>query len=337
MQSTGYSRLADHERFYIKTHLDQRDSLRTIAEGLKRSPSSISREIRRNSDADGCYCPDAAGRQARHRRKSQAPPPAMNATMRFMVGCALRQRMSPEQITGTWRRYGVAAPCPNTIRKELRQGRLVDGDWKSCLRHRGRPRKKAGADAYPGQIPDRTGIEDRPSVVDARVRLGDFEADLIVGKGRRGCFLTVVERRTGLLLAAPLKRKTARETARALIRLLRPHKDVVKTITFDNGREFSWHRKVARTLDCETYFARPYHSWEKGGIENANGLIRDYFPKAEPLDRVSKRSLDAVVEALNHRPRKRLGWDSPSQAFAAEKDRTGQTELWCKADTGVLR
>ena len=337
MQSKGYGRLADHERFHIKTHLDQQDSLRTIAKGLKRSPSSISREIRRNSGADGRYCPEAAGRQARHRRKSQAPPPAMNATMRFTVGCALLQRLSPEQITGTWRRHGLAAPCPNTIRKELRLGRLVGGDWKSCLRHRGRPRKKAGADAYPGQIPDGKDIEHRPGVVDERVRLGDFEADLIVGKGHRGSFLTVVERRTGLLLAARLKRKTARETTRALIRLLRPHKDAVKTITFDNGREFPWHRKVAQALDCETFFARPHHSWEKGSVENANGLIRDYFPKAEPLDRVSRSALDAVVEALNHRPRKRLGWDSPSQAFAAEKDRTGQMELWCKADTGVLR
>ena len=166
-------------------------------------------------------------------------------------------------------------------------------------------------------------------------RVGDFEADLIVGVGRRGYLLTVVERRTGRLFAAPLKHKTARSVSRALVRLLRLYRDAVKTITYDNRREFAWRRRVARALDCRSCFARPYHSWEKGTVENANGLVRQYFSKHKPMNKVTKRELDAVADEINRRPRKRLGWDTPAQAFVAEIERTGQADMWYKPQGGV--
>ena len=337
MSKDRYSRLADDQRFYIKTRLDQGDSLRAIAEGLGVAPSTISREVQRNALADGAYCPDAAGRKSRQRRKAQAPPCAMNETMRFTAGCLLAERWSPEQISGRMRRVGVAMACPNTIYGEIRKGRVLSGGWAACLRHGGKRRRKADAERYPGCIPDRVGIERRPSVVDARARVGDFEADLIVGKGHRGCLLTVVERRTGMLLAAPLKDKTAASVSRALVGLMRPVREHVRTITFDNGREFAWHKRVAKALGCETYFARPYHSWEKGCVENGNGLLRQYFPKGMPLDGVTRREVAAAVDQLNRRPRKRLGWDAPIDAFARETQLIGQTELWYKPKTEVLR
>ena len=145
----------------------------------------------------------------------------------------------------------------------------------------------------------------------------------------------VGERTAGRLFAAPLKHKTARSVSRALVRLLRPYRDAVKTITYDNGREFEWRRRVARALDCRSCFARPYHSWEKGTVENANGLVRQYFPKHMPLDTVTKRALDAVADEINHRPRKRLGLDTPDQAFAAEIERTGQADMRYKPQGGV--
>ena len=141
----------------------------------------------------------------------------------------------------------------------------------------------------------------------------------------------LLERRTGLLFAAPLRNKKASTAASAIIRLLRPVKDYVHTITFDNGREFARHRRVACALRCDSYYARPYRSCDKGGVENANGLLRECFPKSMRLDQVRRKDVDAAVDDLNQRPKKRLGWNAPDEAFQQEIHGPPQGELWYKA------
>ena len=328
----GCSQLDDQDGFYLKTRLDMGDSLRSMAADLGRAPSTMAREAKRNGLGGGGHCDREAGRRARRRRRSQAPPPAMNKSMRVLVRCLMeRHQWSPEQIAEWMRRHGIqGVPCPATIHKFIRQDRANGGSLHKHLRHGGRRRQKSASQQYGGVIPDRVGIEERPSEVDARTRVGDFEVDLIVGAGHRGAILVIVERRAGKVFAAPPKRRKAADVARAIIRLLRPHKEHVKTLTFDNGREFSLHRRVARALGCRTYFARPHHSWEKGSVENANGLLRQYFPKGMPLDEVSRREVNAAVVELNHRPRKRLGWDAPEQAFHRETNAPHRGELWYK-------
>ena len=251
------------------------------------------------------------------------------------IGLIRLRLWSPEQIAHSLREWGVAnAPCPATIYRHVHDDRARGGKLFQCLRH-GCKRRRRPVDAqYLGVIPDRVGIERRPSVVDAKSRVGDYEADLIVGAGHKGAILVLLERRTGKLFAAPLRNKKAHTVARAVVRLLRPCRERVHTITFDNGREFSQHRRISRALDCECYFTNPYSSWEKGGVENANGLLRQYFPKKMRLDRVGKADVDAAIKELNERPRKRLGWNTPDQAFLSEMNAPPQGELWYKPIEG---
>ena len=259
-----YARLTGQDRFHIKTRLDAGDSMRSIAGALRRSPSTVAREVRRNAEPQGC-CALTAGRKAAARQRGKSPPRRMTPDTVALVNALLRIKWSPERITGFLRLIlGLQAPCPVTIYEHVRRDRLGGGRLFNCLRHGGRRRKSRWTGRYEGRIPNRVDIDGRPAVVDARIRVGDWEADLVMGAGRRGAIVTDLERRTGLLLAKGVRRKMADATARALLDMLRPHRGDVRTLTFDNGREFSQHERIARSLGCDCYFAKPYHSWPAG-------------------------------------------------------------------------
>ena len=172
-----------------------------------------------------------------------------------------------------------------------------------------------GKNDYRGRIPGRVDIDERPSIVDDRARVGDFEADTVIGGKHKGAIVTLAERRTRLFFAFPIFKKTAELTNDAIIRLLTPIKQYVHTITFDNGREFSMHQAIAEALDCDNYFAKPYHSWQRGLNEQSNGLLRRYFPKKMDLRNVTEKEVWEATEKLNHRPRKCLGYKTPWEAF----------------------
>ena len=137
----------------------------------------------------------------------------------------------------------------------------------------------------------------------------------MIGKNHKGVLVTLDERITKLRLAMPVSNKKARAVTDAMIHLFSPLKRFVKTITFDNGKEFTLHEEVAKKLHCDTYFAKPYHSWERGQNENANGLLRQYFPKSMELIDVTKKQVFDAVHRLNSRPRKCLGYKTPYEAF----------------------
>ena len=158
-------------------------------------------------------------------------------------------------------------------------------------------------------MPDRVGIENRPAIVDQKTRIGDWEADTIVGKNQKSALLTLVERTTRYTIICKLKNLKAEDTARAAIRVLKAYKARVHTITMDNGKEFYQHTKIAKALKAETYFCRP------GLNENTNGLIRQYFPKQTDFRNISNREIRRVQDELNHRPRKTLGYETPSVLF----------------------
>lgn len=151
--------------------------------------------------------------------------------------------------------------------------------------------------------------------MDERSRLGDFEADTVVGRGRSGDLVTIAVRSTGLLLAELVPTLETDIVCPAVINQLLPFKDIVKTITFDNGREFSRHYVVATALDVECYFTRPYHSWEKGSVENANGLLRQYFKKDSSFAHLTQADVQRACDLINHRPRKRFGFHTPYEMF----------------------
>ena len=166
-----------------------------------------------------------------------------------------------------------------------------------------------------GQLANRRCISERPAVVDSRSRLGDWEADTIVGKGRQQALVSLTERKSKLTLLAKVEPATAEAVETAIARLLGPLAQHVQTITSDNGREFARHEQIAAKLQADFYFAHPYASWERGLNENTNGLVRQYFPKGSDFTSITEESLEQVMQRLNHRPRKTLGFTTPHRVF----------------------
>ena len=231
----------------------------------------------------------------------------------------LKKQYSPEQISGVLNKEHGISLSHQAIYDHVGADKSDGGHlWKN-LHHSSKKRKKRyGSNDYRGRIKNRVGIEKRPAVVDERSRIGDWEIDTIIGKGHKGTLVTIVERKSRYTLSECVNSKNAREVAEATVELLSPIKDKVLTITADNGREFSLHEEIARRLDTQFYFARPYHSWERGTNENTNSLIRQYFPKSTDLREVTDGQVKFVCDRLNDRPRKTLDFLRPNHAFLKE-------------------
>jgi IS30 family transposase len=183
------------------------------------------------------------------------------------------------------------------------------------LRSQKKRRKRYGRHSRRGQIPNRTSIEQRPAIVARKSRLGDWEADTIMGARHRGAILSCTERKSKLTLLGKLETKQAREVERAFNQLLSPCAERVHTLTVDNGKEFWQHQAIAAALQTRIYFAHPYASWERGLNENTNGLIRQYFPKKYDFTRITHQDVQQVAARLNNRPRKTLGFKTPNEVF----------------------
>ncbi len=169
------------------------------------------------------------------------------------------------------------------------------------------------------QIKNRVSIDDRPQVVDDKSRMGDWEIDTVIGKGHSGALVTIVERVTNFTVSRQVNNKSAAAVTKATIALLKPLKDVVHTITADNGKEFSYHEEISKALEAEVYFAHPYSSWERGLNENTNGLLRQYFPKSTDFKKVSQVDVNRAVKRLNARPRKYLDFKTPDDLMAEHR------------------
>jgi transposase, IS30 family len=239
---------------------------------------------------------------------------AVNARMvdeeawRFAQEMLLHQ-WSPEQISGH------ADISPETVYQRVYADKKAGGLlWKN-LRCQKKRRKRYGKIERRGSIPNRLFIEDRPTIVAERKRIGDWEADTIIGKNHRQAIVSIVERKTGLTLIQKVERKTAQAVSQAMIELMTPYRNKVHTITSDNGKEFAGHEAIAKQLQADFYFAHPYASWERGTNENTNGLIRQYFPKNRDFTTITQQEIDTAMERLNNRPRKRLGYQTPNQVF----------------------
>jgi IS30 family transposase len=241
------------------------------------------------------------------------------------VAQRLYDRWSPEQIAG---RLAHQAPAPlqgltishTTIYRWIWADRQRTGQFRPCLRIARKPRRKPyGKPSRQGQILGKRSIDDRPRQANERRRLGDWEGDTVVGKGRKGFLLTCVDRASRYLIARKVDAcATAPVTdqLRRSLRRLPPHKR--HSLTLDNGREFARPKELERQLAMPIYFAHPYHSWERGTNENTNGLLRQYMPKGTDLTQVTSAQLRIYVAQLNHRPRKCLSYRSPFEIFHAQ-------------------
>ena len=195
------------------------------------------------------------------------------------------------------------------------EAKRAGGDLHEHLRCQKKYRKRYGSKDRRGKIRNRVSTEERPEIVEQRKRLGDWEADTIIGKGGRGAIVPLVERKSRLTLLEKIKRRTAEATEKAIVSLLQPYHLQTLTITFDNGKEFANHQEIAKQLQTDTYFAHPYASWERGTNENTNGLIRQYLPKDSSFSSVTDEQISFIKERLNHRPRKCLDFQTPAMVF----------------------
>lgn len=288
-----------------------------IAEAIGKSASAVSRELRRNCDGrSGSYTADLAGRKSAKRKKEKPKAVRFTAAMRAEVERQLARKLSPEQIVGVARREGRDMVSHERIYQHIWQDKKRGGHLHEHLRTCGkRYRKRGAAKDRRGIIVGRVDIAQRPAVVEKRTRFGDLEIDTIIGRKHKGAIVTINDRASGMLLMRKVARKESALVAQAAIDALRHWKPLLHTATSDNGKEFADHQLIARKLKLDFYFAKPYHSWERGSNENLNGLIRQYIPKQTDFHTLTDEYIQHVQDQINSRPRKRFNFDTPINEF----------------------
>jgi IS30 family transposase len=231
------------------------------------------------------------------------------------VDAMLELCWSPEQISRRLKLEGHESVSHETIYLHIYRDKGEGGVLFTHLRRRHKYRKRMHKYCKRVGWDTRRPISERPPIVESRSRLGDWEADTIIGGGRRGAILSLVERRSRLVLLEKVANLSPDTLADAACDKLMPIKDKVITITSDNGIEFIRHQRIARQLDADFFFADPYSSWQRGTVENTNGLVRQYLPKKTPLDTVSDDQIRFITDRLNNRPRKALAFRTPNEVF----------------------
>ena len=312
----SYKQLTYEQRCQIYALKKSGFSQRQIAKSIEVDQSTISRELARNSGWRGYRYKQAQDKAEERRREAIKPTKMLPSTIE-VIEVKLRLQWSPEQISGWLLETEELLISHETIYKHIWADKQSGGDLYRNLRRQGKKyeRRRNGKSAR-GQIKDRVSIDERPEIVDAKSRIGDWEIDTMIGKGHSGALVTIVERVTNFTLAAQVNSKSADNVTEATIALLKPIKDQVHTITADNGKEFASHDQISRALDANVYFAHPYSSWERGLNENTNGLLRQYFPKQTDLKKISQKEVEQVVINLNTRPRKGLGFKTPLELMS---------------------
>ena len=286
-----YRQLTENERYQIYSLKKAGLTQKQIAEELERNPATISRELKRNCGLKG-YRPVQAQRLSDNRRATAAKSIKVTDEVWGWIEQLIRQELSPQQVVDYLKTHKNLSLHHETLYQLIYADKATGGDLYKHLRVVSKPyRKRYGSYDRRGKIKNRVDIDERPAVVAKRSRIGDWEGDTIIGKGRQSALLTMVERKTLYTVIIRLTGKHADLLAQAAIKGMKKLKDRIKTITFDNGLEFSEHEKMARGLDADIYFAHPYASWERGINENTNGLIRQYFPKGTDFNLVSDKSI----------------------------------------------
>jgi len=322
-----YTQLTRGKRYQIRALLKAGFSQSEMAFYLKVHKSTISREIRRNSGHKG-YRPRQAHEKAMTRRYAAAKRIKMTPAMIDLINHYIRKDFSPEQVSGHLARKHELRISHETIYKHIWSDKRSGGSLYKHLRHSNRKyRKRYGSKERRGRMKGRVSIDLRPAVVDAKSRIGDWEIDTITGKSSKGYMITAVERKSKLTLIKRVPDKQSDEMAKAIIKLLRPYKDSILTITADNGREFSRHQKISKSLKANVYFAHPFHAWERGLNENTNGLLRQYFPRKLDFRTIDDKSIQHAMDRLNNRPRKTMGYATPIEVFSQDNSNMDSVAL----------
>jgi transposase, IS30 family len=310
-----YNQLTEAQRYQIDALKKAEKDQKTIASIIGVSASTISRELNRNAGKRG-YKPRQASIMALDRRRHAAKAIKMTPEVIGILESKLQIDWSPEQVSGWMKQEYAIAISHERIYQHIWTDKRQGGTLYMHLRHRYKKRKKQyGSKDKRGQIRNRVCIDERPAIVEQKTRIGDWEIDTVIGQNHQGALVTIVDRVSKFTLIKKVASKHAEVVTEATISLLKPYLDKTLTITADNGKEFAGHEKIAAQLNAAVYFAHPYHSWERGLNENTNGLIRQYFTKGSSFEKITEEQVERVMNTLNHRPRKTLGYKTPHQLF----------------------
>jgi IS30 family transposase len=315
----NYSQLTSGERNQFYALRKAKIPMTQIAKQLSRSRNTLYNELARNTGGRG-YRPKQAQQLTQQRRAEAIQPLKMKPKVIAYIEGKLRVQWSPEQIANVMKTDPDApgiAVSHETIYRRVRDDKQAGGTLYTHLRQgQKKRRKRRGSKDSRGKIRNRVDIDQRPSVVETRSRIGDWEADLVCGAGASGYLVTLVERVSRRVLIGFTKTKFADQVTTEILHLL--ENDIVETLTFDNGKEFAGHEHIASKLGCKCFFAKPYHSWERGANENANGLIRQYFPKKMSFAKITAANIAFVQHRLNTRPRKCLDFKPPNIVYFSQ-------------------
>ena len=316
-----YTQITLEERYAIWALRKQGLKPAAIARELKRDRSTICREIRRNIWRENrvSYFPLKAQSYTNQRRRMARRGTPFSAEEWAFVEYFLREDWSPEQIVGWCTRFGLLAISHETIYRHIWKDKKAGGTLWTHLRIVTKNlRKRYGTYDSRGRLAGKRHISTRPAGAANRSRIGHWEGDTVMGSTTdTACILTLVERKSGFLAIGQLDSRQAPETNARLRQLIEVQPRPVRTLTLDNGTEFHSYAKLEAVVGAKCYFATPHHSWERGSNENANGLIRQYLPKRRSMAGLTQRDCQRIADKLNRRPRKRLGFRTPEEAYAA--------------------
>lgn len=314
-----YQQITPAERYTFALLRKQGCSDTEIARITGRHRSTIWREFQRNyTTHDGAYRPSKAQEHANARRWTPRRNLRFGEAEWALVASLLRQKFSPEQISGWLRLHGVLEISHETIYIHIWRDKRRGGQLWRYLRQPFKRRKRYNTNEKRGRAPGKRHITERPAVVDQRSEIGHWETDTVLGTGDNHCILSIVERATGAVLIGKLSRRNVDAMNARLIELIQAHPGLFKTITADNGTEFHGFAEVERVTGVKIYFARPYHSWERGTNENTNGLIRQYLPKRTSMRHLTQAECNVIASSLNNRPRKRYGFRTPLERLSEQ-------------------
>lgn len=312
-----YYQLTEHERYLISRLRKAGQRVAEIARILERHPSTIYREYQRNStQVRNCltYCPSKAQERRNGRLHRSRRGPCHKAWQYARVESLLRQQWSPEQIASTLSKQEEFQISFQSIYRHVRRDWRAGGQLYLELRRRYKRRKRHYGLERRGRLPGKRMIDERPAEVETRQVAGHWEIDTVMGASwEKACIVTLVERASGYVLIGKLPNRTTKALNRRTIGLIQRAGAPFLTITSDNGTEFHGYPHIEAATGTTVYFARPHHPWERGTNENTNGLIRQYLPKGQSMARLTQQQCDAIAYALNTRPRKRYGYETPKQ------------------------
>jgi IS30 family transposase len=312
-----YQQLTRDQRCQINTLVSIGMLQKDIAENLCVAPSTICRELKRNTGLKGYRYNQADAKAVSRRHEASCRPKKMCPRLIGIIEGKLLEKWSPDQISGVLRSNDIFI-SHESIYRHIWANKKVGGNLYTYLRRRGKKYNRRGAKtAGRGCIPNRVDIQHRPKIVERKSRIGDWEGDTIIGAKQQGVILSLVDRKSKFTLLAKMEGKYAKQVPGLIKKCFKrlPRTVTGHSITFDNGKEFSKHEEITKKTGLPCYFATPYHSWERGLNEHTNGLVRQYCPKGSNLTDYSDEDIQYVEDELNSRPRKVLGYRTPREAF----------------------